>query len=80
MRLGDKDLSSEQDDDDVQELKIVRIKKHPKYVQGVAYFDVAVLEIEPIEFTAYVRPVCLPNSKDFRVDKYDKVIALILLV
>ncbi len=73
--MGDIDLSSNQDDEDfVQELRITKIIKHPNYVQGVAYFDIAVLEIEPIEFTGYVRPVCLPSSEGFREDKYDQVI------
>ena len=75
MRFGDIDLSSQRDDEDiVQELRIIQITKHPKYVQGVAYFDTAVLEIEPIEFTGFVRPVCLPSSNNFKADKYDQVI------
>ncbi len=74
LRFGDIDLSSNTDDEDiVQELRITRITKHPKYVEGVAYFDIAVLEIEPIEYTGYVRPVCMPSSKDFNVDKYEGV-------
>ena len=67
-------MSSNTDDEDiVQELRITRITKHPKYVEGVAYFDIAVLEIEPIEYTAHVRTICLPSSKDFAVNKYEGV-------
>jgi hypothetical protein len=75
LRFGDIDLSSRADDEDdfVQEVRITKITKHPKYVEGVAYFDIAVLEIEAIEYAGYVRPVCLPSSKDFMVDKYDGV-------
>jgi hypothetical protein len=75
LRFGDVDLSSSADDEDdfVQEVKITKITKHPKYVEGVAYFDIAVLIIEAIEYTGYVRPVCLPSSRDFRVDEYDRV-------
>ncbi len=75
LRFGDVDLSSSADDEDdfVQEVTITKITKHPKYVEGVAYFDIAVLIIEAIEYTGYVRPVCLPTSKDFRVDEYDRV-------
>ncbi len=75
LRFGDVDLSSSADDEDdfVQEVRITKITKHPKYVEGVAYFDIAVLIIEPIEYTGHVRPVCLPSSKDFMVDKYDGV-------
>jgi hypothetical protein len=75
LRFGDVDLSSSADDEDdfVQEVRITKITKHQKYVEGVAYFDIAVLIIEPIEYTGFVRPVCLPSSKDFMVDKYDGV-------
>jgi glycosylphosphatidylinositol transamidase (GPIT) subunit GPI8 len=74
LRFGDIDLSSSLDDEDlVQELNITKITKHPNYKQGVAYFDVAVLEVDPVEFTGNVRPVCLPTSKDFKVDRYEPV-------
>ena len=63
--LGDEDL--------VQEVKISKISKHPKYIHGVAYFDVAVLDVEPVEFTETVRPVCLRASRGFRVDRYEQV-------
>jgi hypothetical protein len=67
-------LSSSTDDEDiVQEVRITKITKHPKYVEGLAYFDIAVLVIEPIEFTAYVRPVCLPSANNFSLDKYEGV-------
>jgi hypothetical protein len=52
---------------------ITKITQHPKYVQGVAYFDIAVLEIELVKFTANVRPICLPSSKGFRIDKFNHV-------
>jgi hypothetical protein len=75
LRFGDIDLSSSTDDEDdfVQEVRISKITKHPNYVEGIAYFDIAVLEIEPIEYTGNVRPVCLPSSKNFREDKYEGV-------
>jgi hypothetical protein len=73
VRLGDIDLSTDTDDDFVQEVKITKITQHPEYVQGRAYFDIAVLETELVKFTANVRPICLPTSKDFRVDKFNQV-------
>ena len=67
-------MSSNRDDENiVQEVRITKLTKHPNYVEGIAYFDIAVLEIEPIEYTGYVRPVCMPSSKDFSVDKYEGV-------
>ncbi len=74
-------MSSSTDDEDiVQEVKITKITKHPKYVEGLAYFDIAVLIIEPIEFTVFVRPVCLPSSNNFNVDKYEGVSKIIKIV
>ena len=57
-----------------QEVKVTRIAKHPEYKIGLAYFDVAVLEMEEIQFTEFVRPICLPDSKDFVEDRYEGVI------
>jgi len=80
LRFGDIDLSSSLDDEDlVQELNITKITKHPNYKQGVAYFDVAVLEVDPVEFTGNVRPVCLPTSKNFKVDRYEQAILLLFV-
>ena len=73
MRFGDVNLKTSKDDEFVQELKIKKISKHPKYIQGAAYFDVAVLEIELAKFSANVRQVCLPDSQTFSVDKFNQV-------
>ncbi len=54
-------------------MKITKLTQHPEYVQGVAYYDIAVLETELVKFTGNVRPICLPSSQDFRVDKYNQV-------
>jgi hypothetical protein len=66
-------LTTDTDDEFVQEVKITKIAQHPAYVKGKAYFDIAVLETELVEITGNVRPICLPSSQDFRVDKYDQV-------
>jgi hypothetical protein len=74
VRIGDTDLNSNEDDENfVEEVRITKITKHPKYVEGVAYFDIAVLEIELIQSTGYIRPVCLPSPNDFSMDKYEGV-------
>jgi hypothetical protein len=44
VRFGDINLSTDRDDEFVQEVRVTKIVQHPKYVRGVAYFDVAVLE------------------------------------
>jgi hypothetical protein len=73
VRFGDIDLTTDTDDEFVQEVRITKITQHPEYVQGVAYYDIAVLETELVKFTGNVRPICLPSSQDFRVDKYNQV-------
>ena len=52
------------------EKKIKKIYKHPKYVKGQIYYDVAVLEIEEKfnNFTPYVNPICLSEEPDENVN------------
>ena len=73
IRFGDVNLKTEKDDEFVQEVKITKVIQHPKYNQGAYYFDVAVLEVDPVKLSANVRPVCLPDSQDFDVDKFNQV-------
>jgi hypothetical protein len=49
----------------------MQIFKHPKYIVGIAYNDIAVLIIIPVEFTIRVRPICLPNPSNFKLDQYE---------
>ncbi len=53
-----------------QTFEIKETYKHPKY-NGTAYYDIAVLKIAPVEFNAYLRPICLPDSSDFDVNAYN---------
>ncbi len=50
--------------------QIEKIFQHPKYT-GTGYFDVAVLQIAPVKFNFRLRPICLPDPSDFKIDKYD---------
>jgi hypothetical protein len=43
---------------------------HPKY-KGTAYFDIAVLQIAPVTFDYNLRPICLPDPSNFKIDKYE---------
>ena len=56
VRLGESNLEKYEDYENVQEFDILQIAKHPKYKQGIAYFDIAVLTIKPATFTKYVNP------------------------
>ena len=53
-----------------QTFEIKETYKHPKYI-GNAYYDIAVLQIAPVEFNANLRPICLRNSSDFDVNEYN---------
>ena len=73
VRFGDIDLTTDTDDEFVQEVKITKITQHPQYENGKAYYDIAVLETELVTFSGNVRPICMPSSKDFSADKFKKV-------
>ena len=70
IRFGDNNLKSPVDDGLVQEFDIQEIFINPNYKDGLAYYDVAVLIIQNVEFTTHVRPVCLPNPEDFWLERY----------
>jgi hypothetical protein len=71
IRLGDNNLTSTTDDKFVQEYEIKQILNHPKYRPGKGYYDIAVLKIPAVAFTARVRPICLPNPEFFNVNQYE---------
>ena len=52
------------------EKKIKNILKHPKYLKGQIYYDVAVLEMveEIANFTPNVNPICLSDEPDENVN------------
>ena len=54
-------------------MDIINKEIHPKYDRVAAYFDVAVLETEEIDFNRSIFPVCLPESKFTRVEEYDRI-------
>ena len=45
---------------------------HPEYDPNKVYFDLAVLKTEKIEFTSYILPVCLPETKSTNYKEYDE--------
>jgi hypothetical protein len=75
VRLGEANLLQSDDSKkkSPQHRKITGVTKHPKYYDGQAYFDIALLDVEEVQFSETVRPVCLLDSKDFKTDKYDGV-------
>ena len=69
IRYGVSNL--DQSSDKGQTFPIQKIFKHPKY-NGLAYYDIAVLQIAPVEFSASLRPICLPDSEEFKLDRYEE--------
>lgn len=61
MRVGDYDLSSDDDGRVVQEFDVEEIIVHEDYVQGLYYNDIAVMKLSRnISFRNHISPVCLP--------------------
>jgi hypothetical protein len=78
VRLGDFNLANKTDDRNVQESSIRKIFKHPKYLEGIAYYDIAVIKITPVEFNRRIRPICLPDPSNFKLDQFDDVLTTII--
>lgn len=67
MRLGTEDLVNP--GHGMMERNVIKLDLHPKFQQRRAYFDVGIATADRIlEFTEYVRPVCIPMSP---VDDFD---------
>ncbi|XP_055544823.1 serine protease snake-like [Wyeomyia smithii] len=58
VRLGEHDLQN--DDDDVVDIGISLIERHPQYNVSSLYHDIALIKLqEPAGFSAIIRPACL---------------------
>lgn len=61
VRVGEWDLSD--NDNYVQEFRVVDIQAHPDFKPNGFYNDVALLVLDqPVRFTEYIQPVCLPSG------------------
>lgn len=65
VRLGDLDITTETDDAQPQQFRVINRIQHPAYGSLSHYNDIALLELDhPATFTKYVRPACLPSDED----------------
>ncbi|XP_018562088.1 venom protease-like [Anoplophora glabripennis] len=65
IRLGDLDLSTEQDDADPQDYTIIRRIPHPSFKPPARYHDIALLEVDrEVALSAYVSPACLNTERE----------------
>lgn len=55
-------LTNVQNETTMQEFGVERIIRHPQYIFGPSFdYDIALFRLKrPIEFSAIVRPICLP--------------------
>ncbi|CAO1432016.1 unnamed protein product [Diamesa tonsa] len=69
VRVGDLDLILDSDNDDVQQLNISRIIKHPEYKYRSNYHDIALIKVDrEIRMSLIVAPACIlydPQIKNF---------------
>ena len=63
------------DDRNAIEKEVQETFTHPKYEKGLAYYDAALLKIAYIEFTFFIRPICLPTTSSLDPYKYDDKLA-----
>ncbi|GJQ73783.1 CLIPC1 [Trypoxylus dichotomus] len=65
VRLGDLQISTQADDAQVQQFRVVQRFGHPAYRTLSHYNDIALLELDrTVTFSKYVRPACLPSEED----------------
>uniref|UniRef100_A0A182SJG9 Peptidase S1 domain-containing protein n=1 Tax=Anopheles maculatus TaxID=74869 RepID=A0A182SJG9_9DIPT len=59
-RMGDINIYSDHDDKYAQQLKIVKVIRHPKHRFGIRYYDIALMKLETyIRKSHFVHPICL---------------------
>ncbi|CAH1398754.1 unnamed protein product [Nezara viridula] len=70
VRLGDLDTSSETEDSEPENIKVLRTIGHPEYKSNLLYHDIALFELESeAKLSTYVRPLCLPTSEKIGNEK-----------
>ncbi|XP_018562098.1 serine protease snake-like isoform X2 [Anoplophora glabripennis] len=63
VRLGDLDLSTEEDDASPQNFDVLRTILHPSYNPPAKYHDIALLELNrEVNFNEYASPACLTTE------------------
>ncbi|CAO1429412.1 unnamed protein product [Diamesa hyperborea] len=66
VRIGDIDLLSDTDDEDVQQLRIANIIRHPQHSFRFRYHDIALIKVDrDIIMNQYVAPACIQNDPKY---------------
>ncbi|GAB0087377.1 serine protease snake-like [Sergentomyia squamirostris] len=70
IRLGERDLFTDDDNEGVRDFGIENVSTHPEYRSISIYNDIALVKLnETVQFTKYIRPACL-NSVEEGINKY----------
>ena len=68
MRFGTTNILDDEGEETINR-GIDQFKVHPKYEKGKPYFDVGLaITSYDIDFTAYIRPICLPTESSDNAD------------
>ena len=70
--MGDFNLSYVKKDPLGVDVEIKKVTKHPNYSGKSSYFDVAVIETDPVEISDIIRTICLPPNSGTKRE-HDKV-------
>ena len=70
VRVGDHDLDFSGTDRLGMDLGFRRVNVHPKY-NKTAYYDVAIITTESVDFSIDIQPVCLPSESSTDVKKFN---------
>lgn len=69
VRLGDLDISIDNDDAEPVELRIKRRINHPQYNGQRLYHDIALYELErEVKLNSYIRPLCLYTGRNLETN------------
>ncbi|XP_028135369.1 venom protease [Diabrotica virgifera virgifera] len=75
VHLGDLDISTDEDDAEPQDFKIIRVIAHPRYSFSSKYHDIALVKLDRnVMLTEYVAIACLQTVKKI-YDPYNNMTA-----
>jgi hypothetical protein len=72
LHVGDFNLSLSKPQQLGIDVDIMKINVHPLYNYSMAYFDIAIIVSNSINFTDNIQPLCLPEYSSTDVHKYDR--------
>ncbi len=71
VRFGESDLGSGFNENTTVIRAVKKTNIHPHYNKNSAYFNLAILEIDPVPLSASIRTICLPERSSQNLHLYD---------